>query len=137
MTSQQDVEIVRSVFQRMLDGEAAALIQAADPEIVIWPRPDEPDATDKYRGLEGLVDYSVNWFGQWYEYEAEPVELVGTGEYVLVVMRERGRMERAGPQVEADFSHSFKLRDGKIIEWRMYDSHAEALEAVGLPASGG
>ena len=37
-----------------------------------------------------------------------------------------------GLEVEEDFSHSFRLRAGKIVEWQMYDSNAEAREAVGL-----
>jgi ketosteroid isomerase-like protein len=41
-------------------------------------------------------------------------------------------VESTGMEVEEDFSHTFVLRDGKVVEWRMYDSHAEALEAVGL-----
>ena len=45
---------------------------------------------------------------------------------------ETGRMTRDGLEVEQDFSHSFRLRDGLIVEWRMHDSHRQALEAVGL-----
>jgi ketosteroid isomerase-like protein len=34
--------------------------------------------------------------------------------------------------VEENFAHVFKLRDGKIVEWRQFGPLREALEAVGL-----
>jgi hypothetical protein len=37
------------------------------------------------------------------------------------------------PAIEYQSAYLAKLRDGKIAYWRPYQSHAEALEAVGLP----
>jgi len=78
------------------------------------------------------MDYAVNWYSQWDEYTAQPIEIIDVGEQVLVRARERGYVERTGVEVLEDFSHSFLIRDGKVVEWRMYDSHEDALEAVGL-----
>ena len=78
------------------------------------------------------MDYLVNWFRQWDDYEVELVEIIDAGKHVLAVIRERGRMERTGVEVEEVFSHSFVLRAGKTMEWHMYNSHAEALETLGL-----
>ena len=130
--SQENVEIVRRAFEAASDGDVGVWFQAADPDIRVYPRPEEPDAADEYRGLDGLMEYLTNWYSQWDVYEAEPLEMIDAGEHVLVVARERGRVERTGLEVVEDFSHSFVVRDGKVVEWHMYDSHAEALEAVGL-----
>jgi ketosteroid isomerase-like protein len=130
--SQENVEIVRSGFERVAEGDVGAWFQLADPEIRVHPRPSEPDAAAEYRGLDGLMDYAVNWYSQWDEYTAEPIEIIDVGEQVLVRARERGYVERTGVEVLEEFSHSFLVRDGKVVEWRMYDSHDEALEAVGL-----
>jgi ketosteroid isomerase-like protein len=130
--SQENVEIVRRGFERVADGDLGAWLELADPEIRIRPRPAEPDAADEYSGLDGLMDYAVNWYSQWDEYEVEPIDIIDAGEHVLVRTRERGVVERTGVEVSEEFSYSFALRDGKVVEWRMYDSHDEALEAVGL-----
>ena len=130
--SQENVEIVRGLFEAASAGEPGDYLQAFGEDITVHPRPAEPDAADEYRGHEGLLEYLVNWFGQWDVYEAEPIEIVDAGEQVLVVARERGRVERTGIEVVEDFSHSFVVRDGKVREWHMYDSHPEALEAAGL-----
>ena len=130
--SQQNVETMRLALKALSDGEATAWFQSFDPDVRVYPRPEEPDAAAEYRGLDGLLDYATNWYSQWDDYEVEPVEIVDAGEHVLVVLREHGRVERAGIEVDALFSYSFVLRDGKIVKWHMYDSHADALEAVGL-----
>jgi ketosteroid isomerase-like protein len=130
--SQENVEVVRRGFERVVDGDVGAWFELADPEVRVHPRSAEPDAADEYRGLDGLMEYAVNWYAQWDEYEVEPIDITDAGDHVLVRTRERGVVERTGVEVVQEFSHSFALRDGKVIEWRMYDSHAEALEAVGL-----
>ena len=130
--SEQNVETMRRLFEAVSAGEVSVWFQAADPDIRVYPRPEEPDAADEYRGLDGLMDYLTNWFGQWDDYVSEPLEIIDAGEHVLVVARERGRMARTGVEVVEDFCHSFVLRDGKVKEWHMYDSRAKALEAVGL-----
>ena len=126
------MEIVRRAWEASSDGDVGVWFQAADPDIRVYPRPEEPDAADEYRGLDGLMDYLLNWYGQWDVYESEPLEMIDAGEHVLVIARERGRVERTGMEVVENFTHSFVLRDGKITEWHMYDSHADALKALGL-----
>ena len=130
--AEADADIIRAAFAAAAEGDVGVWFRAADPDIRVIPRPAEPDAADEYRGLDELMDYLVNWYGQWEEYEVEPVEIVDANEHVLAVVRERGRLEGSGLEVEEDFSHSFRLRAGKVVEWRMYDSHAEARAAVGL-----
>jgi ketosteroid isomerase-like protein len=120
------------VFDASADGDLGVWFRAADPDICVLPRPAEPDARAEYRGLDELMEYLVNWYGQWEEYEVEAVSLEDVGDHVLAVVRERGRLEGSGLEVEEDFSHSFVLREGKVAEWRMYDSHAEARAALGL-----
>lgn len=130
--SEENVQTLRRLFDALSEGDVSAWFQGADADIRVHPRSAEPDAADEYRGLDGLMDYLVNWFSQWDSYESEPLEIIDAGEHVLVVARERGRMERTGMEVVEEFWHSFVLRDGKVTEWNMYDSHEDALEAVGL-----
>jgi ketosteroid isomerase-like protein len=103
-----------------------------DPEVRMYPRSEEPGVRTVYEGWDGVMEYLVNWYSQWEDYVVEPVKFLDAGDQVLVVLRERGRMERQDIEIEQEFSHSFRLREGRILEWRHYDSHRQALEAVGL-----
>jgi len=130
--SEENVETIRRSFEAYSEGDVSAWFQAVDPDIRVHPRPAEPDAADEYEGLDGLMDYLVNWLGQWDVYESKPVEIIDAGEHVLVITTERGLVRSTGIEVVEDFWHSFTLREGKVIEWNMYDSRADAFDAVGL-----
>jgi ketosteroid isomerase-like protein len=127
-----DVEILERAFAEVAEGNAAALAVIMDEGVRVYPRPEEPGVRAVYEGLEELEEYIVNWLSQWDDYEFEPVEFRDAGEQVLVVMRERGRMNQSDIELEENFTHSMRLRDGRIVEWRMYDTYEQGLEAVGL-----
>jgi ketosteroid isomerase-like protein len=130
--SQENVEIVRRGMEAFNQNDFEGWFAIASTEIKLYPRPEEPGVLTVYEGWDGVMEYLVNWYSQWEDYEGEPVEFLDAGDQVLVVMRERGRLERDRLEVEQEFSHSFKLREGSVVEWRMYDSHEQALEAVGV-----
>jgi ketosteroid isomerase-like protein len=130
--SREDVEALRAVANSAAEGDATAWLRAMDPEVRVYPRSEEPGVRSLYEGWDGVMEYMTNWYSQWEDYEVEPVKFLDAGDQVLVVLRERGRNARQEIEVEQEFSHSFRLRDGRIVEWRHYDSHDQALEALGL-----
>jgi ketosteroid isomerase-like protein len=130
--SSADTEILQAAFAAMADGDATALLRIAAEDVRLYPRPEEPGVRSVYVGWEGWMEYATNWYSQWEEYDLSALEFLDVGDRVIVVLLERGRMQRSGIEIEQEFSHSFTMRDGRIVEWRMYDSHDQALAAVGL-----
>jgi ketosteroid isomerase-like protein len=131
--SQENVELVKRLAEAFLGNDFETSLSLMDPEIHVYPRPEEPGVDDVYRGHDGMFEWATNWYSQWDEYDAEPVSYRDApGDQVLVVFRERGRMDRAGIEVEEEFSHSFTVRDGRVVEWRQYDSYEQAIESLGL-----
>lgn len=61
----------------------------------------------------------------------EPLEYIAHGDAV-VVPHELRAWGRSGVEVEARSVVVFTIRDGRIIEMRLYRQRAEALKAVGL-----
>ena len=53
-------------------------------------------------------------------------------ELLVVEMAERGHLKKTGITLDEPFDHSFTVKNGKVTEWRMYDSHDQALEDLGL-----
>jgi ketosteroid isomerase-like protein len=131
--SKDNVEVVKLVLAAFSDGDYEAVFALVDPDVRVYPRPDEPGAEPVYRGHEGLVDYTVNWYSQWddYEFETRTVR-EAPGDRVLLLLNERGRLQGSGITVEQEFTHSYTVRGGKIVEWRQYESYPQALTDVGL-----
>jgi ketosteroid isomerase-like protein len=51
---------------------------------------------------------------------------------VVAIARYRGTGWASGIPVETTAAHVYALQGGKIVRWRMFNSAAEALQAVGL-----
>jgi predicted dithiol-disulfide oxidoreductase (DUF899 family) len=96
----------------------------------LYPRAEEPGVKACYEGWDGVLEYLVNWFGGWQEYEVEPVRYLEAGGHVLVDMREVGIASGSAIRVEETFAHAFEVDAGKIVAWRMYGPMEEALQAV-------
>jgi ketosteroid isomerase-like protein len=129
----ENTDLVRRTLAAYARSDLETALTILDPKVRVYPRSEEPGAKEVYEGHEGLFAYLENWMGQWDEYETEPVSFRDApGDRVMVVMAERGHLKRTGITLNEDFTHSFTVSGGRVTEWRMYDSHAQALEALGL-----
>jgi ketosteroid isomerase-like protein len=132
--SQENVEIVRAVFEAWNAGDMEALFADYHPELVYHPRADEPDPSphvgrDVYERLvRGFVD-------SFSEVTFEVLELIDAGDHVIAstvlhaVLHGQGS---ASAGVSDTYVFVFKLRDGLVVEGWEYRAKQEALEALGL-----
>jgi ketosteroid isomerase-like protein len=72
------------------------------------------------------------WAEAWEEIHYTPEEFTEAGDMVLVSVLYDGRGKGSGVRVEGRFWYLFKLRNGKLLSWRLYPERAQALEAAGL-----
>jgi ketosteroid isomerase-like protein len=133
--SQENVEIVRAVYEAWNAGDMEALFAHFHPELVYHPRADEPDPSphvgrDVY---ERLVSGFVESFS---EVTFEVLEVIDAGDHVIAstvlhaVLHGQGSASDAG--VSDTYVFVFKVRDGLVVEGWEYRTKQEALEAVGL-----
>jgi ketosteroid isomerase-like protein len=129
--SQENVEIVRKVFDAMAAGDREQGLAYADPSIVV-------DATRRvfnpktYRGLEGLEQLSADVDEVWEDFVSEPDEYLDAGDQVVVSGRVTGKGRGSGVVVRDEFSSVWTVRDGRIVHWELHTDRASALESVGL-----
>jgi ketosteroid isomerase-like protein len=130
-----NVDIVRRAFDAFSRRDAAALAELVDPEFE-WVSPTAGVAgrSEPYRGHQGLKDYLADVGRVWQELRSEPEEFLEVGDRVVVV----GRIYAwgVGRVIDAPAGWVWRLRDGRIVEGRAYDSRRGALEAAGLPDEG-
>jgi ketosteroid isomerase-like protein len=134
--SQENLEIVRQAheaFNRPAIGvfDPDILYRLADPDLVIdWSRSAGLEA-GIYRGEAATRRFWNTFFEAFERVVVEPLEFIEHGDSVVVPhpFRARGRQ---GIEVDAHSTLVFDVRDGRIIELRLYRQTAEALEAADL-----
>lgn len=142
--SQENVEIVRSLFEPMdgidvaaIDWDAEAIREllghAYSSEIEITLLPGVASGLDSsYRGLDGLVRYLRAWLEPFSEYRVQNLDYIEAGECVLVPSSQWGVGGGSGARVTIDLTTLYELRDGKITRIHQYETLGEAFDAVGL-----
>jgi ketosteroid isomerase-like protein len=95
--------------------------------VMVWPA-----VTRTYAGLEGLRKNWLDWLEPWATYRGTYEKLIDVGEHVVVLLRNHGRREDMGAEVELIGASICTIREGKIARWGDYVERAAALEALGL-----
>jgi uncharacterized protein len=129
--SQENVEVVRRSYEAYARGDLESALAALDAEIEIYDH-DLPDATESYRGLDGVGRWQADWEASWESWRWEPEEFIDAGDRVVAVLGVHAKGRGSGVDVERVDGAVWTLRDRKCIRLDYYGSRAEALEAVGL-----
>ena len=128
----RNADIVRQVFDAFSRRYLQALIALSDPEIVFRPQTGRLAGRDEpYRGHEGLRAYLADVAQVWQELRSEPDEYVELDDRVVCT----GRVYAwgIGRVIDAPAGWVWRLRDGLVVEGRVYDTRRGAYEAAGLP----
>jgi ketosteroid isomerase-like protein len=130
--SQENVEIVRSLFSGFEQLGPESIFRFLSPEIYWEVRPDLPDSRT-YRGHDGVRELLAIFEDvldeQWYR----PRELIPAGDLVVVPLRWGGRGKTSGVKIEErEETWVLTLQDGAIIRVTEFATKEAALEAVGL-----
>jgi ketosteroid isomerase-like protein len=133
--SEENVEIVRRLYEAIGRGDTDAVLAVYDPEIE-WHFARSPFRNfvnhDVYRGHSGVRDLiRERYEDAWESVTDELEELIDADDKVISIIKSRGRGRASG--VEAEMTHGgvWTIQGGRIVrvEWM---SRAEALEAAGL-----
>jgi ketosteroid isomerase-like protein len=129
--SQENVEIVRRMFEHFRRGDVGRTAESMSDDVLCVTAPDQPDA-QVFSGRAEFVAYGQSWLEVFDEYEVETIEFFDKGDYVVVVGHIRARGRSSGAEIESDDAWLYRLRDGKVIEYRECGTREQALEAAGL-----
>jgi len=127
--SQENVELVRSLYDGWLHGELG--IDKLDAEISMVESATLPGAASAY-GIEAVERYMRSFAKHWGQISFEPLEYIDAGERVVVVARLVGRGKKSGVEVRRTWAYVWILRGKKALSMVGYADRVEALKAVGL-----
>jgi ketosteroid isomerase-like protein len=126
--SQENVEIVRGLWDAYSQGDIDRVLTLTDPYVVLVSLEEGPlYGPDAVRA--NYARWSEAWQGQ---PETAVEEVIGVGDHVLVIACFQGRGRGSGVRVEQRLYEVYTLRNGRILRVDEFSDRAEALEAVGL-----
>jgi ketosteroid isomerase-like protein len=122
--SQENVEVVRAIYDSWLNGESARELIDSEVEYV-----NPPDAVERgvrrgreaFRGIGDAYD----------EVRIEPIRYIDAGEDVVVIARVTGRGHGSGMDIDWRHGYIWTIRNGKGVRFRWFNKPDEALEAAG------
>jgi uncharacterized protein len=136
--SEENVEIVRKLFEAVAQRDTATVLDLYDPEVE-WDgsrhRWSEVLGAGKvWHGHEGLREWSSRYYEAWENLEDTIEELIDAGgDQVISIVTTRARGRGSGVDVEwKDNVGVWTLRKGKIVRVVWLPTREEALEAAGL-----
>ena len=132
--SQEDVEIVRSVFEASSRGDTEAVLAHYDLDVEWNAERTQPGVGfgESYRGHDGLRRFFRQWREAWDNDEYELEELIDAGGTVVSVARQQGRGRVSGAAIARPITGVWTIREGKVVRVIWFPTREEALEAVGL-----
>jgi ketosteroid isomerase-like protein len=130
--SQENVEVVRSLFSGFEQRGLQGALDALSFEIEWDVRADLPDSR-RYEGHDGMRELFAAFEDvldeQWYR----PQAFIATGDLVVVPLRWGGRGKTSGaPVEEGQETWVLTIRHGTITNVREFATKKAALEAAGL-----
>jgi ketosteroid isomerase-like protein len=134
--SEENVEIVRRIYDAWMAREYEAIFAALDPDIRLQPDPEAwwVGIDQDYLGHDGITRYMRAVYEAFEDYRPEIEQLLDAGGgRVLTLAVEHGRGRGSGADVQAaKTGHLWTLRDGKAVRLDLFMDRARALEAAGL-----
>ena len=133
--SQENVEIVRRLFEAVGRHDTEAVLSAYDPnvELDFSGGPLASLLGDKvYRGHDGVRKLIRDRYEDFEKIEDICEELIDAGQHVISLVLSRGRGRSSGVDTESRQYGVWTFRDDKIARVDWFFSRDEALKAAGL-----
>ena len=132
--SQENVEIVRGIYEAVARRDAAAPF-AVYAEDIVWDVSNSRRATIMdsvaYHGHEGVRKFweeAVSAFGT---VDLDVDEVIDAGDRVVALIREHEIGRTSGVPVDTRHVAVWTLADGKVVRMQIFDDREQALKAVG------
>jgi ketosteroid isomerase-like protein len=131
--SQQNVDLMKSLYEAFGRGDVPTVLGAMDPGIV-WNEAENYPYADKnpYVGpnavLEGVF---ARLGGEWDGFKVNVEEVLDAGDTVVTLGRYGGAYKKTGSRINAQFAHVWRLRGGKIVHFQQYTDTLQTAKAVG------
>jgi len=131
--SQENVEIVRRVYESSLRSDWDSMSELIDPDFEFRGTLGGLEEGRIARGEQQFREvFEKEDLDAWEERRFEPEDFIDAGDCVVVLQREYRRGRASGVELELDTAVVFEVRGGRVVRIQGYMDRAAALEAMGL-----
>jgi ketosteroid isomerase-like protein len=132
VVAREDVERFRTAVAAYNRRDLDAFLAVCDPEVESYPITAAAEG-GAYRGPEGVRRWWENMKATWGDsLHAQVAEVRDLGDRLLALGRLTGRGLGSGIALDTELGWVVEFREGRIIRWRAFSRHADAVEAAGL-----
>jgi len=131
--SQENVNLIRGMYDSFAAGDVPAVVAKMDPEIV-WNEAENFPYADgnPYIGPDAVVEGVFARLGSEWEYwDLTIEEILDAGDRVIAVGRYSAKNKTTGTVIDAQFAHFWTVQAGKAKRFQQYADTAQASRAVG------
>jgi len=131
--SQDNVGLIRSLYEAFGRGEVPVVLGAMDPTMQ-WNEAENFPYADRnpYVGPEAILQgVFLRLATEWDGFSVELGELHGASDVVVATGRYAGAFKKTGRRIHAQFAHVWKLRGGKAVSFQQYTDTLQVAKAVG------
>ena len=129
--SQENVEIVRSLYAAFARGDVPAVLGGMAPAID-WREADNFIYADgnPYIGPDAVLQIFLRVGVEWDGFAATPERFLDAGDTVVVPGRYTGKHKATGKSIDAQFAHVWSLENGKVARFQQYTDTLQVAQAV-------
>jgi ketosteroid isomerase-like protein len=129
--SQENVEVVRRIFDGWSTGDFAVGFADLDPAVEFVVRHPFPEAVETI-GPDGIRAYMRGFLDNWETYVVEARGLQAADDLVVADAVQRGIGKASGIEMEQEFFMLFTFRGAKIARIESILERDQAFQAAGL-----
>jgi ketosteroid isomerase-like protein len=131
MTSDENVEMVQTIYARFSEGDFRTAVDLYDRQIVFLLMPDAPEA-EVHLGVKAVAAATRGLFETWADFTLEAEEVIPAGDSVFVSVHQQGIARISGVPSDDHYFAVWSFRGRKVIRIEHFPQRARALEAAGL-----
>jgi ketosteroid isomerase-like protein len=131
--SQENVEIVRRVYEALSRGDWEAAFRDTHPDFVMTTQRGPNAGT--HQGRQNVQGFGEDYIEAFDNFAMEPEKILETGDQVVALVTRRGRPKGGSVDMVVRNGHLFTVRGGQIISMESFPDPKKALEAAGLPST--
>jgi len=139
MSEARNTQIVKDAYAAFVRGDIGAILNSLD-DAVEWEAVKGAEGVAPHAGLRRGRAAVAEFFGQVADNihfdTFEPREFVAQGDMVVAIGRYTAKVKSTSRSLSSDWVMAFKIRDGKVVQFREWTDSARLVWAFGgAPAS--